>query len=121
MKPKPNKRIDNLLREIGLPPKEVDPEAAAAHAPYASTAHAPTIGPCGKSCFPSESSAKKAGTRIKKRGANTSFLRPYFCPKCKAWHLTSAKNVGSSKSSGTTRNAGRNRRNHPQSPSTDES
>ncbi len=121
MKPKPNKRIDNLLREIGLPPKEVDPEAAAAHAPYASTAHPPTIGPCGKSCFPSESSAKKAGTRIKKRGANTSFLRPYFCPKCKAWHLTSGKNQLSRESSLPKRNAGRNRRKHNQAPPSDES
>ena len=54
---------------------------------------------------------------IKSHGANTSFLRSYFCPECKAWHLTSAKNIGSSKSSGTTRNAGRNRRNtHPAKP-----
>ena len=40
---------------------------------------------------------------IKSHGANTSFLRSYFCPECKAWHLTSAKNLGSSKSARTTR------------------
>jgi hypothetical protein len=57
----------------------------------------------------------------------SSFLHPLTCDlrrgraTCPIWHLTSAKNIGSSKSSGTTRNADRNRRNHPQSPSTDES
>ena len=70
--------------------------------------------------MPSEANARKSGNRIKSHGANTSFLRSYFCPECKAWHLTSAKNVGSRKSSGTTRNAGRNRRNHHPTPHDDE-
>jgi hypothetical protein len=122
MKPKPNKRIDKLLGELGLHPHSLDPADVAADLENSSPP--PSIrltGSCGKSCYSSEANARKSGNRIKSHGANTSFLRSYFCAECKAWHLTSSKNVGSSKSSGTTRNAGRNRRNHPQSPSSDES
>jgi hypothetical protein len=122
MKPKPNKRIDNLLGKLGLHPHSVDPDELTAELnPFASAPHTPITGLCGKTCYPSESAARKCGKLIKKRGANTSFLRSYFCSQCKAWHLTSAKNVGTSKSSGTTRNAGRNRRNHHQTPPTHES
>jgi hypothetical protein len=122
MKPKPNKRIDKLLGELGLHPDALDPDEAATDLEN-SAPPTPTrlTGPCEKSCYSSETNARKSGNRIKSHGANTSFFRSYFCPECKAWHLTSSKNIGSSKSSGTTRNAGRNRRNHPQSPSTDES
>lgn len=122
MKPKPNKRIDKLLGELGPHPDALDPDEAAADLEN-SAPPTPTrlTGPCGKSCYSSEANARKSGNRIKSHGANTSFFRSYFCPECRAWHLTSAKNIGSNKSSGTTRNAGRNRRNHPQSPSTDES
>ena len=126
MKPKPNIRIDKLLGELGLHPHSLDPDEAATDIEK-STPPTPIrfTGPCGKSCYSSEANARKSGNRIKSHGTNTSFLRSYFCPECKAWHLTSAKNIGSSKSSGTTRNAGRNagrnRRNHPQSPSSDES
>lgn len=122
MKPKPNKRIDKLLGELGLHPDALDPDEAAADLEKSAPVTSIRItGPCGKSCYSSEANARKSGNRIKSHGANTSFFRSYFCPECKAWHLTSAKNIGSSKSSGTTRNAGRNRRNHHQTPSTDES
>jgi hypothetical protein len=157
MKPKPNKRIDKLLGELGLHPDSLDPDEAATDLEN-SAPPTPTrlTGPCGKSCYSSEANARKSGNRIKSHGVNTSkvvryrrermpkgcertaqaqpasrslassFLHPLSCglrrgratcAACKAWHLTSAKNLGSSKSSGT----GRNRRNHPQSPSTDES
>ncbi len=123
MKPKPNKRIDKLLGELGLHPDALDPDEAAAGLEKSSPL--PPIrltGPCGKCCYSSEANARKVGNHIKSHGGNTSFFRSYFCPQCKAWHLTSAKNLGSSKSSGATRNAGRNRRNHHQpSPSSDES
>lgn len=122
MKPKPNQRIDKLLGELGLPPHAVDPEQLQAELdPISSAPHTPITGLCGKTCYPSETRGRKCANLIKKRGANTSFLRPYYCQTCKAWHITSAKNVGSRKSSGTTRNAGRNRSNHHQTPSTDES
>ena len=122
MKPKPNKRIDKLLGELGLHPDALDPDEAAANLENSALVTPIRLnGPCGKSCYSSEANARKSGNRIKSHGANTSFFRSYFCPECKAWHLTSAKNIGTSKSSGTTRNAGRNRRNHPQSPSSDES
>ena len=122
MKPKPNKRVDKLLGELGLHPHALDSDEIAAG--WEKTGPPSPIrltGPCGKCCYSSEANARKSGNRIKSHGANTSFFRSYFCPECKAWHLTSSKNVGSSKSSGTTRNAGRNRRNQHQSSSTDES
>ena len=120
MKPKPNKRIDKLLGKLGLHPHSLDPDQIdAAFDPPAAPRPTRQTGPCGKSCYSSEANARKSGNHIKSHGGNTSFLRSYFCPQCKAWHLTSAKNLGSSKSSGTTRNAGHNRRNHH--PSSDES
>ncbi len=161
MKPKPNKRIDKLLGDLGLHPHSLDPaEAAGDLEKFAPPPPIRLTGPCGKCCYSSEANARKSGNQIKSHGANTSkvaryrrertpkgcertvqeqpasrflassFLHPLTCglrrgrATCaarKAWHLTSAKNVGSSNSSGTTRNAGRNRRNHTQSPSTDES
>lgn len=112
MKPKPNQRIDKLLGELGLPPHAVDPEELSPELdPYSSAPHTPTTGLCGKTCYPSESSARKCAKRIMERGANTSFLRPYFCQTCKAWHITSARNLESS--STPKRNAGRKRRNQP--------
>jgi len=161
MKPKPNKRIDKLLGDLGLHPDALDPDEAAADLEKSAPVTPIRLtGPRGKSCYSSEAKARKSGNRIKSQGANTSkvaryrrertpkgcerpaqaqsasrslassFRHPLTCglrrgratsAARKAWHLTSAKNVGSSKSSSTTRNAGRNRRNHPQSPSSDES
>lgn len=122
MKRKPGKSIDQLLEDLGLHPASLDPDEATAGmekpGPPATIRQA---GPCGKSCYSGETNARKAGNRIKSHGANTSFFRPYFCPQCKAWHLTSGKNTGSSKSSGAPRSASRNRRNHHQTPSADES
>ncbi|MCU0780366.1 MAG: hypothetical protein MUF04_04600 [Akkermansiaceae bacterium] len=122
MRPKPNKKIDKLLGDLGLHPHALDPDEVAAgfDSLYPSPTPPPT-GPCGKCCFSNETAARKAGNRIKNRGANTSFFRPYFCPKCKAWHLTSGKNVGPGNSTEPRRNAGRNRRNHSQPPPADES
>lgn len=112
MKPKPGKHIDRLLGELGLPPDAVDPERIAEEFdPSPSKRNIPTTGKCGKSCYPSEVKARKAANRIKSHGANTSFLRPYFCPTCKAWHMTSSRNVAAKDSSVPKRNAGHHRRN----------
>jgi hypothetical protein len=122
MKPKPRKSIDNLLGELGFHPDSVDPdEVAAKFDPFGKPNSARLPGPCGKCCYNSEITARKAGNRIKSHGANTSFFRPYFCDECKAWHLTSGKNVGPSHSSEPNRNAGRKRRNHHQTPPSDDS
>ena len=52
MKPKPNKRIDQLLGELGLHPHALDPDEAAADI---EKSNSPTpirlTGPCGKSCY----------------------------------------------------------------------
>jgi hypothetical protein len=111
MKPKPNKRIDKLLGELGLHP------------------HSSKVARYRRERTP-KGCERTAQVPTSKPSLASSFLRPLSCglrrgratfAACKAWHLTSAKNIGSSKSSGTTRNAGRNRRNHHQSPSSDES
>ena len=115
MKPKHAKRIDKLLGELGLHPHALDPDELATSAESSATPVRLT-GPCGKCCYGSEATARKAATRIKSHGANTSFFRTYFCADCKAWHLTSAKNIGPGHSSAPNRNAGRNRRNHHQPP-----
>lgn len=44
---------------------------------------------CHKTCYGSESAAKKAIRHRLRRGSNTNFLRAYFCKICKAWHMTS--------------------------------
>lgn len=120
MKSKSNQRIDKLLAQLGLPPDALDPDEAAAGLEAAETpAPLRHTGPCGKTCYTSEAKARKAGNRIKGHGANTSFLRSYFCPECKAWHLTSSKNQLSKQSSQPKRNAGHKRRNHNQTPPTD--
>jgi hypothetical protein len=109
MKPKTNKRIDKLLGELGL--------------------HFSKVARYRRKRMPKECE-RTAQAQPASRSLASSFLHPLTCglrrgratsAARKAWHLTSAKNIGSRKSSGTTRNAGRNRRNHPQSPSTDES
>lgn len=121
MKPKPNQRIDKLLGELGLHPQAVDPDELLSElGPYSYAPHTPTTGLCGKTCYPSEPTARKCANLIKKRGANTSFLRPYFCQTCKAWHITSRKNHMPGSSTVPKRRAGRNRRNHHPTPHDDE-
>jgi hypothetical protein len=102
MKPKPNKRIDKLLGELGLHP------------------HSSRVARYRRERTP-KGCERTAQAPTSRRSLASSFLRPLSCglrrgratfAACKAWHLTSAKNLGSSISSGTTRNAGRNRRNH---------
>lgn len=122
MKSKPNQRIDKLLTELGLPPDALDPdEVIAEHEETDPPTSLRITGPCGKTCYNSEAKARKAGNRIKSNGANTSFFRSYFCPVCKAWHLTSGKNQFSKESSQPKRNAGQKRRNHNPTPPSDES
>ncbi len=121
MKRPPPKRIDHILGQLGLHPNELDPEKFVAEFDSPGTARsANRIGPCGKNCYSSQSKTRKAGNIRKLLGANTSFFRPYFCPDCKAWHLTSTKNPGSNPSSTPNRNAGHQRRNHSVPHSSDE-
>jgi hypothetical protein len=120
MKSKPYQRVDKLLAELGLPPDALDPDEAAAGLEAADPpAPIRLTGPCGKTCYTSKAKTRKAGNRIKSHGANTSFFRSYFCPECKAWHLTSGINQRSKQSSQPKRNAGRKRRNPNQPPSSD--
>ena len=110
MKEMHGKRIDKLLGDLGLHPAKLDPDEfpeESARKPVGS--HTPETGTCGKTCFRSETAARKSAKRIMERGANTSFLRPYFCPECRAWHITSSRILDSS--SAPKRNASRKRRN----------
>jgi hypothetical protein len=112
MKPRPYKRIDKLLGGLGLHPSKVA-RFRRERMPKGCKRPAQAQ-PASRSLASSLLPALTCGLR---RGRAT-------CAARKAWHLTSAKNIGSSKSSckssGTTRNAGRNRRNRPQAPSSDE-
>ena len=51
---------------------------------------------CGKSIYPTESDARRVILSRKRHGAG--FLRPYFCYRCKSYHITSSRprNVGAS-------------------------
>lgn len=121
MKEKHANRIDSLLGKLGLHPLHVDPEELPPeHDPHSSAPHTPVTGSCGKTCYVSESSARKCAKLIMKRGANTSFLRPYFCQPCKAWHITSNKSHIAGNSTVPKRRAGRNRRKHQPTPHPDE-
>lgn len=45
---------------------------------------------CGKLGYVSESSCRKWIKRRMKKGSNASWMRPYHCPRCKKWHITTA-------------------------------
>jgi hypothetical protein len=79
MNEKQTKRIDQLLGELGLYPTHLDPEKlSGTAAPFIPASHNPETGPCGKTCYLNEATARKRGKRIMERGTNTSFLRPYL-------------------------------------------
>jgi hypothetical protein len=120
MKSKTTKPIDKLLAELALHRATMNPDASPTKA-LIQLATTNYNCPCEKTRYSSEAKARKAGHRIMKHGANTTFFRSYFCPDCKAWHLTSSKNLGSSKSSQPKRNASRRRRKHQPTPYADES
>ena len=44
---------------------------------------------CGKSIYPTESDARRVMLSRKRHGAG--FLRPYFCDRCKSYHITSSR------------------------------
>lgn len=46
---------------------------------------------CGKQGFLSESACRQAIKHRLKKGGNTTMLRPYHCPECKKWHMTSSR------------------------------
>lgn len=82
--PKPEKRnLDEIFKEIGFPdPPNTPPQITHDRLPK---------GPCGKTMWNSESSAR-AGARaiLKKKTTNVGKLRTYFCTKCAGWHVTSS-------------------------------
>ena len=51
MKPKPNKRIDKLLGELGLHPDALDPDEATDLEKSTPPTPIRLTGPCGKSCY----------------------------------------------------------------------
>jgi hypothetical protein len=115
------KRIDRLLAGLGLDPAAIDLDELDPPLPLEpDQLPDQSTGRCTKCCYTSQANARKAGNLVKMRGANTSFFRSYFCPTCKAWHLTSSKNLGSQQSTIPNRNAGHKRRNHHQPSSPDE-
>jgi hypothetical protein len=44
---------------------------------------------CGKVGYSSESKARK--TIRRRQGAGAGRLRPYFCPRCHRWHISSMR------------------------------
>lgn len=84
----PTKKVDEILREIGLPPEALDEEDVAHINPRRRTVSETE---CGKQGFASRAEAMRARANRLNKGSNTSFLRAYFCDACKHWHLTSSK------------------------------
>ena len=46
---------------------------------------------CTKHGFPGEKSCRKAIKNRLRKGGDTTWLRPYHCPRCGLWHMTSNK------------------------------
>lgn len=89
---KPN-RIDQILNDLGLPPEKVDYEKAVRLTKQRIRPKG-RKGPCGKTCYSSEQNANNAThSMLKSKRANTSFLRAYFCKRCRAWHMSSTHHV----------------------------
>ena len=84
------KDANRLLRILdALPPCDAPGIAE----PVYSSPIAVKEGECGKLKYESESQCRGAIKRRLRKGANTSFLRPYHCPICHGWHITSRANI----------------------------
>lgn len=91
----PTKRVLDILNEIepaadiphNLPPHEAamfaEPQEEPHHGPL------PRCRTSGKLCYPSQRTATLAVRKIQRK--RNHWLRTYFCPDCKAFHLSSAK------------------------------
>ena len=89
------KSIDRILNDLGLETPELPPinRREAVEAGLVQLKGKPTKGACGKSAYPSQSSADSAiKHRLRQGFGGTSFLRSYFCQECGAWHMSSANN-----------------------------
>lgn len=89
------KSIDKILNELGLETPELPPinRREAVEAGLVQYKGKPVKGECGKSAYPSQSSADSAiKHRLKQGFGGTSFLRSYYCPTCAAWHMSSSNN-----------------------------
>ena len=80
------KRIGEILQEMGY---STEPSLYEYEQPKKD--HYPRGEQCGKVMFPSDTTAK-AGARalLKHKKGNTSKLRTYLCPDCKAYHISSS-------------------------------
>ena len=86
------KDANRILRLLdSLPPCGDLPEEPPA--PSYSPPIAVHEGACGKLKYESEAQCRTAIKRRLRKGANTSFLRPYPCQICHGWHMTSRANI----------------------------
>lgn len=89
------KSIDRILNELGMETPELPPlnRREAIEAGLIKYDGQPTRGVCGKSAYPSQSSADAAiKHRLRQGFGGTSFLRSYYCQECGAWHMSSSNN-----------------------------
>lgn len=96
---KPMKSLDAAFESIGMPKPDYegfDKQAAIAAAAESGGSLAERdsraiITSCEKHGFPSEGAARKAIKNRLRKGSDTSYLRPYLCPHCGYWHMTSTR------------------------------
>jgi hypothetical protein len=89
------KSIDRILNELGMETPELPPmnRREAIEAGLVTRKEGPIKGECGKSAYPSQSSADAAiKHRLRQGFGGTSFLRSYYCQECGAWHMSSSHN-----------------------------
>lgn len=93
-KPTANRVLD-ILNEIAPAPdipKNLPPHEAAMFAGEDHDEDHRSLDRChtsGKVCFPSQRFANRVMRQIQKK--RNHYLRAYFCPDCKSFHLSSAK------------------------------
>ena len=86
--PRPNNRIDKILREIGLPVEQLSLKEVESFDPPKNLRER---GPCGKVMYPSQGAVQKTINHLlRTKSGNTSALRSYFCDQCKNWHMSSS-------------------------------
>lgn len=80
-------RLGDIFAELGFrKPSGSTPPPAPVHTPP------PQKGPCGKSLYHSEDKCRAAIKRLRNGRGDASYLRPFFCDQCHAWHMTSVRN-----------------------------
>jgi len=81
--------VDKILKEIGLPPKDVPIELIESLGPkFEKKKKCPTT---GKTMYPSEGGANDSKNHLlRTKKGNTSALRVYMCEHCSHWHISSS-------------------------------